>query len=284
MASRFVEVEPGVRLWVKDVGTGRPVVFLHGWPASHQMFEYQFNELPKHGVRCIGIDTRGFGHSDHPWDGYDYDRLADDVAEVIDAMTLTNVTLVGFSMGAATALRTVTRNGDDIERLVLMGGAVPRVTRSPDFPYGVDRSACDDLIRLAYRDRPKMLSEFAKQFFHQPDSLSPEFRGWFQRMCEEASGRATIACCELFRDADLRPDLYMVQVPTLVLHGSDDRICTLQTAEQTHAGINGSQLVVVPASGHGFFYEQRNRVNEELLKFMGLSAGVGPSATPIQPE
>lgn len=283
MASRFVEVEPGVRVWVKDVGEGRPMVFLHGWPASHRMFEYQFNELPKHGVRCLGIDTRGFGESDHPWGGYDYDRLADDVHAVLEAYSLRDVTLVGFSMGAATALRTASRFPNVVERLALLGAAAPRVTRADDFPFGVDRSACDELIRLAYRDRPRMLGKFAKMFFHAPEALSPEFRSWFQRLCEDASGRATIACCELFRDADLRPDLDTIECPTLVLHGGDDRVCTYEIAEQTHRGISGSQLVRVEAAGHGFFYEQRNRVNEELLKFMGLEAGVDASGEPIAP-
>lgn len=275
MTSRFVEVEPNVRLWVKDVGQGSPMVFLHGWPASHRMFEYQFNELPKHGVRCIGIDTRGFGHSDHPWDGFDYMRLSHDVAEVIDALELAKVTLVGFSQGGAIALRTAARYGDRVERLVLMGAATPSLTRRDNFEFGLERSECDELIRQAYRDRPRMISTFARRLFHQPNSLSPEFTAWFQRLCEEASGHATIACCELLRDADLRFDLGEVKCPTLVLHGANDRVCPFELAEQTHASIAGSTLVQVDAAGHGFFYEQRNRVNEELLKFVGVDAGLG---------
>lgn len=284
MASRYVEVEPSVRLWVKDIGQGHPMVFLHGWPASHRMFEYQFNELPKHGVRCIGVDTRGFGHSDHPWDGYDYTRLSLDVVKVLDALDLPKVTLVGFSQGGAIALRTAAQFGERIERLVLLAAAAPSVTRRDDFEYGIERKACDDLIRLAYRDRPKMISTFSRQMFHQPNSLSPEFTAWFQGICEQASGHATIACCELFRDADLRLDLDRVKSPTLIVHGASDRICTFELAEQTNRGITGSTLVQVDAAGHGFFYEQRNRVNEELLKFVGVDTGVGLAGQTSSPS
>lgn len=277
--ARKVEVEPGVRLWVEDIGKGQPMVFLHGWPASHRMFESQFNELPKHGIRCIGIDTRGFGWSERPWDGYTYDRLADDVKAVLDAYDLNDVTLVGMSMGGAIALRTVTRHGGArIRQLALLGAAVPSLTRRPDFPYGIERSACDDLITLAYRDRPKMVKTFGDIFFHEPEALSPEYREWFQDLCEEASGRATIAACECFRDSDLRPDLAAVKVPTLILHGKEDKICPYALAEQTNAGIAGSRLVGVEGAGHGFCYEQRNLVNDELIRFAGAAAQAGRKA------
>jgi non-heme chloroperoxidase len=274
--SRFIEVEPGVRLWVEDVGAGAPMVFVHGWPASSSMFEYQFTELPKHGVRCLGIDARGFGRSDRPWGGYTYDRLAEDVGAVLEAFDLSDVTLVGFSMGGATAVRCVSRFGNSrIGRLALLGAAVPSVTRRGDFPHGIDREACDVLIRMAYRDRPKMIAQFAKSFFHNPQALSTEFKHWFEGLCHQAAGWSTIRCCELFRDADLRDDLSAVRVPTLILHGDSDQVCRFELAEQTQARITGSRLVAIGNAGHGFFYEHRHRVNEELLRFAGVPAQVG---------
>ncbi len=276
LGSRHIEVEPGVRVWVEDVGAGAPMVLLHGWPASSSMFEYQLVELPKHGVRCIAPDTRGFGRSDWPWDGYTYDRLADDVGAVLDAFDLKDVTLVGFSMGGATAVRCARRLGSArIARLALLGAAVPSVTRRDDFPYGIDREACDELIRLAYRDRPKMIARFSASFFHDQQALSIEFRHWFEGLCHQAAGWATIRCCELFRDADLREDLSAIRVPTLILHGDSDQVCRFDLAEQTQARIPGARLVSIGNAGHGFFYEHRHRVNEELLGFAGLPAQLG---------
>lgn len=274
--SRWVEVEPGVRIWAKDIGDGQPLVLLHGWPASHQMFEYQLDVLPAHGIRCIALDTRGFGDSDRPWDGYTYDRLADDLAAVLDDFGIEHATLAGFSMGGATALRYMAKHGRRVDRLVLLGAAAPSVTQRKDFPYGIPRAGCDQLIELAYRDRPTMIDEFAKMFFHRIDALSPSFKDWFAGLCREGSGHATIKCCELFRDADLRPDLARIQVPTLILHGDSDRICTYDLAEQLHAGIKGSKLVTVDDAGHGFFYEKRDRINEELRAFMGTAAKARP--------
>lgn len=99
--SHKIKSVSGVNISVEDIGTGKPIVFIHGWPVNHKMFEYQFTELPKHGYRCVGIDLRGFGDSDKPWDGYQYDTMADDVKAVLDTLNLQNVTLVGFSMGGA---------------------------------------------------------------------------------------------------------------------------------------------------------------------------------------
>ena len=114
----------GVNINVEDIGTGTPIVFIHGWALNHNMFEYQFTELPKHGYRCIGIDLRGFGDSDKPWDGYNYDTMTDDVRAVFDTLNLDNATLVGFSMGGAIAVHYMSRHqGFGISKLVLIGAA-----------------------------------------------------------------------------------------------------------------------------------------------------------------
>src|SRR5258708_27899316 len=127
--ARMIQVEPNVRLNVEDIGSGRPVVFIHGWPLSQQMFEYQFDHLPRHGYRCVSFDLRGFGASDKPWDGYTYDRLADDLRIVLDALDLQDVALAGFSMGGAVAVRYMSRHGGArISQLALLGAAAPCFT------------------------------------------------------------------------------------------------------------------------------------------------------------
>ena len=143
------------------------------------MFEYQFTELPKHGYRCIGIDLRGFGDSDKPWDGYNYDTMTDDLRAVLDTLNVDNATLAGFSMGGAIAIHYMSRHqGFGISKLVLMGAATPCFTKRDDFPYGIDKSVVDDLIHQTYEDRPTMLKNFSEIFFANPQKLSAEFKIW----------------------------------------------------------------------------------------------------------
>ena len=260
----------GVGINVGDIGSGKPVVFIHGWPVNHNMFEYQFTELPKHGYRCIGIDLRGFGDSDKPWEGYNYDTMADDVKAVLDTLNLQDVTLVGFSMGGSISIRYMSRHqGARIKKLALLGAASPCFTKREDFPYGIDKSAVDDLIRQTYKDRPSMLRNFSEIFFAAPEKLSAEFKIWNLSLGLAASAHATIQCAIELRDADLRKDLASIHVPTLILHGADDRICLFDLAKVMHESIKGSQLVQIEKAGHGFYFEERERINSELIKFIG---------------
>lgn len=135
----YIKVEPDVKVYVEDLNEeGRnTIVFLHGWPGSHKLFEYQFNILPKMGYRCIGIDQRGFGESDKPCRGYDYDRLADDVRRVVEVLNLKNFTLLGHSTGGAIAIRYMSRyDNDKVSKLVLCAAAAPSLIQRSYFPHG----------------------------------------------------------------------------------------------------------------------------------------------------
>jgi non-heme chloroperoxidase len=267
--SRKIESFDYVKINVQDVGTGKPVVFLHGWPVNHNMFEYQFNELPKHGYRCIGIDLRGYGESDKPWDGYTYDTLADDVKFVLDALDLHDVTLAGFSMGGAIAIHYMARHqGARVAKLALLGAAAPVFTQREDFPYGLPKAAVDGLIEGTYADRPAMLKQFSQLFFFAPEKLSPEFNLWNLSLGLAASARATIQCAIELRDADLRQDLASIEVPTAILHGIEDKICLFDLAKVLHENIRGSVLIPFRHAGHGFYYEQREKFNTELMRFI----------------
>lgn len=237
--SNKIETTNGVNINVEDLGgTGNPVVFIHGWPVNYNMFEYQFIELPKHGYRCIGIDLRGFGDSDKPWDGYNYDTMADDVKVVLDTLNIENATLVGFSMGGAISIHYMARhNGAHIKKLALLAAAAPCFTKRPDFPHGLDKSAVDGLIQQTYADRPSMLKNFSQLFFQHPEKLSAEFNMWNLSLGLAASAYATIHCAVELRDADLRKDLADIQVPTLILHGTDDRVCLFDLAKKMNEGI-----------------------------------------------
>lgn len=265
----YVEVEKDIRVFVEDVNpnAGQPVLFLHGWPVSHNMFEYQFDQLPKHGFRCIGMDQRGFGKSDRPWHGYSYDRLADDVHAVISALRLENLALVGHSTGGAIAVRYMARySGDRVAKLALVSSATPSVIRRVDYPFGFTVTQVSALIEQIYADRPKAVSDFGRMFFAR--AVSEEFRNWFNGLAWEASGHATAMIPVSWVEEDLRSDLLQIHAPTGVFHGVFDEIIPFQSALMTHQAIKGSQLFPFERSGHGVFYDELERFNSCLVAFL----------------
>jgi non-heme chloroperoxidase len=264
----YIEVDANTKLYVEDVGTGKPVVFIHGWPVNHKMFEYQFSQLPKHGFRCIGIDLRGFGQSDKPWCDYTYDQFADDVRQVLDALDLKDVTLCGFSMGGAIAIRYMAKYAAHrVKKLVLMGAAAPVFTQRPDYPYGFKAANVDGLIDQCYQDRAKMLENFGNIFFYDTKKLSQKLQDWFHSLGMQALPHATVMSAIQLRDQDLRGDLASITVPTLIMQGKEDKICPFAFAEQLQQGIKHAELVVFEKSGHGLFWDEQAKFNAELIRF-----------------
>lgn len=266
----YVRVEPNVKIYVEDLNPegDRTILFLHGWPGSHKLFEYQFDRLPKMGYRCIGIDSRGFGDSDKPWSGYDYDRLSDDVRCVVEALELKDITLGGHSTGGAVAIRYVARhNGYGVSKLALFAAAAPSLIKRPYFPHGVSEEIVNQIIRDTYNDRPKMLRGFGDMFFFQ--HITEPFSDWFFKLGLEAAGWATafIAATWLGEES-LFSDLGKINIPTLILHGIHDKVCLFPLAEAQKQGIRNSRLVPFEFSGHGLFYDQRDKFNKELVQFI----------------
>jgi len=266
--AEYIEVEPNVKLHISDGGEGRPIVLIHGWPLSDEMFEYQYNDLIKNKFRVIGITLRGFGKSDKPYGNYNYDVHALDIKRVLDILEINDAVLVGFSMGGAIAVRYVSvYNGAHVSKLVLAGAAVPLWTQREDFPYNLNQSSVDDLIILNYNDRPKLLSNFAKIFSATPTSLNKGIGNWLHGISLSASSNATAQCLVALRDTDLREEMAKIKMPTLILHGRKDKICSFALAEQMNAGIAHAQLVVFEKSGHSLFLEETQKFNLELIKF-----------------
>lgn len=261
----YVEVERGVKIYVEDIGTGQPVLLLHGWPVDHRMYEYQTSQLPKYGYRCITMDIRGFGKSDAPWHGYDYDRLADDVLAVIRSLCLdSDVTLAGFSMGGAIAIRYMSRHaGYKVNKLLLFGAAAPSFTKRPGFPYGMTAEQVNAFIEQTNNNRPDMLEGFGTIFFAKP--VTPSFAHWFQSLGLAATSHGTSACLVSLRDEDLSNDLAAIQTPTYIFHGVLDQVCPFPFAIEMHKGIRNSQLIRFDDSGHGLFYDQLDAFNRCLL-------------------
>jgi pimeloyl-ACP methyl ester carboxylesterase len=268
--AEYIEVEPNVRLHITDAGEGRPIILIHGWPLSDEMYEYQYNDLINAGFRAIGITLRGFGKSDKPYGTYNYDVHASDIKKVLNKLDIKNAVLGGFSMGGSIAVRFAARdNGTHISKLALFGAAAPIWTQRDDFKFNLPKSAVDDLIALNYKDRPKLLSNFAKIFSADETSLNEGIGAWLTGINLSASSYATAQCLIALRDTDLRADLAEITIPTLIMHGKKDKICSFDLAEQMKARILNSHLVVFENSGHSLFLEETQKFNSELIKFAG---------------
>jgi non-heme chloroperoxidase len=266
--SDYIEVEPNVRLHMTDAGEGRPVVLIHGWPLSNEMYKYQYHALIKNNFRAIGITLRGFGKSDKPNGNYDYNIHALDIKTVLSTLDIKDAVLVGFSMGGSIAIRYVSKyNGAHVSKLALCGAAAPLWTQRDDFKYNLPKSEVDDIIELSYKNRPKFLSDFAKIFSATETSLNESIGSWLNGICLSASSYATAQCLIALRDTDLRSDLEKISIPTLIMHGKKDKICSFDLAGQMKLGLPNSNLVIFEKSGHSMFLDETDKFNSELIKF-----------------
>ncbi len=265
----YITVEPDVYVYAEDINPrgGRTIVFLHGWPGDHTLFEYQYNQLPKLGFRCVGLDMRGFGKSSKPWSGYDYDRLSDDVRAVVDALQLNNFILGGHSTGGAIAVRYMARHhGHGVSKLALFAAAAPSLIQRPYFPQGRPRQAVLDIIQGTYRDRPAMLKEFGSMIFH--NYTSGALSDWIFQLGLQAASWATAAVANTWLgEEELFADLEKIQVPTLILHGYEDLVCPFPLAIAQRDAIKNSKLVALESCGHFLFIDRMEKFNEELVRF-----------------
>ncbi len=266
----FVNVEPDVKMYVEDINPGgdKTILLVHGWPGNHNLFEYQYNQLPKHGIRCIGVDCRGFGKSDRPWTGYDYDRLSDDIRKVVDALQLRDFALGGHSTGGAIVVRYMARHkGYGVSKLGLFAAAAPSLIRRPFFPHGLKRQEVLDLIEGTYTDRPKMLKGFGKKIFF--NAVTPGISDWIFDLGLQASSWATAKVADTWLgEEELFEDLKKIEVPTLILHGFNDQVCLFPLALAQKESIRDAKLVPFKNCGHFLFYDQRERFTKELIQFM----------------
>lgn len=265
----YIETDDKVKIYVEDLNPSgnKTILFLHGWPGSHHLFEYQFDQLPKSGYRCIGIDTRGFGNSDKPFYGYDYDRLADDVREVIDTLGLQEITLAGHSTGGAIAIRYIARHqGFGVSKLALFAAAAPSLIKRQDFPYGLDPDVVTKIINGTNTDRPQMLQDFGNIFFFQHTSHA--FSQWFFHVGLEAAGWATAAIANTWVNEVLYSDLEEINVPTLIIHGIHDKVVPFELGQIQNENISNSKLIPFEFSGHGTFYDQKDEFNQALMEFV----------------
>lgn len=268
----YIDTPDGAKLFTLDWGAGPPVVLIHGWPLSSDMWEYQMAELPHRGMRCIAYDRRGFGRSSKTWSGHDYDTFADDLKAVLDGLDVNDVTLVGFSMGGGEVVRYMSRHGGArVGKVVLVSSIAPYLLQTPNNPNGVKRSVFDDIIENLSKDRPNFLATFAKQFYGAGIlnfSISQELLDWTMVVAMMASPKATKDCVRAFSETDLRSEMAAIRVPTLVIHGSSDDIVPIDaTGREAARMISGARLEVYSGSPHGLFFTDKDRLNADLTSF-----------------
>ncbi|HEY9664300.1 MAG TPA: alpha/beta hydrolase, partial [Allocoleopsis sp.] len=266
-------MQDGTTLFFQDWGTGKPIVFVHGWVLGAAMWEYQMITLSLQGLRCIAYDKRGCGRSSQPRDGYDFDTLADDLATLIEQLDLQDVTLVAHSMGGGEVARYLSRYGTSrIERAVLISSITPFLYRTDDNPDGFDPRSCEQAIAYLQQDRPHYFTAMAPGFLGDElphASVSPEMTQWLVNLALQASPRAAIQMMQAQSETDFRGDMSAFTVPTLIIHGDRDRGTPIAlTGQKTAAAIPGSQLKVYENAAHGLFITHKDRLNRDLLTFI----------------
>lgn len=263
-----------VRLHVQDSGgQGRPVILIHGWPLSGESWKAQIPALTAAGFRVIAYDRRGFGRSDTPADGFDYDTLTDDLAGLIHDMALTNVSLVGFSMGGGEVARYVGNYGESgIHSVVFAAAVPPYLMKSEDNPHGpLTEEKAREFETALRADRDAFFDGFTKDFFTANGKLmvSDQDRREALALCKQSDPAAALGCMKAWATTDFRADLPRITVPALVLHGDADATVPFEgSGARTHAMVKGSALKVVPGGPHGLNVSHASEFNAALVTFL----------------
>ncbi|MBC3942480.1 alpha/beta fold hydrolase [Sphingomonas albertensis] len=271
----YVKTRDGTDIYVKDWGTGRPVVLTHGWPLNADSWDAQAMALAHAGFRVIAYDRRGFGRSGQPWTGYDYDTLTDDLADVMEATGAnTDATIVGFSMGGGEIARYMSRyDGKGVVAAGLIASVVPYMLKTDDNPHGVDGETLATIGAGIEDDRPAFFKTFLQQFFGVGFITSPvsdEVVDWAWGLAMQAGLHPTLECAKAFGHTDFRADLAAFRVPTLIVHGTSDKTVPIDATGRAAAkGIAGSQLVEYDGAPHGLTVTESNRFTNDLLTFLG---------------
>lgn len=272
----YIKTRDGTDLYVKDWGSGRPVVLIHGWPLNADMWDAQAMALAEHGFRAIAYDRRGFGRSGQPWSGYEYDTLADDLADVMkETGADQDATIVGFSMGGGEVARYMSRHaGKGVVATALVSSVVPYMLQTDDNPDGVPKETFDRIKDGIRQDRAKFFRHtfvpgfFGVGFIAHP--VSDDVLDMATATALQAGLKPTLACVDAFGMTDFRGDLAAFRVPTLIIHGTGDQTVPIDCSGRAAAsGIAGSQLVEYDGEPHGLNVTASDRLTKDLLTFLG---------------
>jgi non-heme chloroperoxidase len=270
-----VGVENGadIDLFYEDHGTGAPVVLIHGYPLNGRSWERQERALLEAGYRVISYDRRGYGQSSQPTVGYDYDTFAADLKALLDHLRLSDVVLVGFSMGTGEVTRYLSRYGSArVSKAVLLGAIPPFLLKTDDNPEGVEPAVFDGLQAAILADRYAFFQDFFDNFYnvdtYAGTRISDQARQASFTVAAASSAYATHACVDSWL-TDFRADLPAIDVPTLVMHGTDDRILPIDaTANRLPGLIKDMRYIRVDGGPHNIGWTHPEEVNPALLNFL----------------
>jgi len=268
-----ITTKDGTELYYRDWGTGKPVVFSHGWPLTGDAFEDQMFFLASRGYRCIAHDRRGHGRSSQPWQGNDLDTYADDLAALVEKLDLRDAVHVGHSTGGGEVARYIGRHGTRrVAKAVLIGAIPPLTLKTPGNPGGLPIEVFDQLRAAVAADRSQFWKDLSMQFYgyNRPGAkISEGVREsfWLQGML--AGFPAAYFCIKAFSETDTTEDLKKFDVPTLILHGDDDQIVPIGASAMLSSKIvKNATLKVYKGAPHGMCTTLKDRVNADLLEFI----------------
>ena len=269
----FLTTRDGTAIRYKELGEGRPIILIHGWPLSADSWDPIMIALKNAGMRAIAYDRRGFGQSDHAGQGYDYDTFSDDLSDLIGHLNLkADIGLVGFSMGGGEVARYLSRHvGTAVSAVALISSVVPYMLKSEDNPQGVPQSTFDEMTKGMATDHRHFFTSFFKDFYGDGwvrSAVSQEEKDWAWMTAMHAAKWAIMASANAFATTDFRPDLAHFKVPTLVVHGTEDRTVPIEaTARQVVARVPEAQLIEYAGEAHGIFATQTERLSADLVRF-----------------
>jgi non-heme chloroperoxidase len=268
-----IKTRDGTELYAKMWGSGRPVVLMHGWPLSADSWDEQAMAIADAGMMAISYDRRGFGRSEQPWSGYDYDTLSDDLADVMKACDASDAAIVGFSMAGGEVARYMSRHkGKSVKQAALISSVVPFMLKTADNPHGTPQSAFDGMADGMKADRAHFFASFFKDFYGVgmfDKAVSDEVLDRSCQISMMAGLKPTLACAGAFSSTDFRPDLAAFKVPTLIIHGTADKTVPIEaSARAAAAGIKQSTLIEYDGAPHGLFATHKDRLTKDLLAFL----------------
>ena len=268
-----ITTRDGTEIYYKDWGTGKPVVFSHGWPLSADAWESQMVYLASNGYRCIAHDRRGHGRSSQPWNGNDMDTYADDLSELIESLDLNSATLVGHSTGGGEVARYIGRHGTRrVARAVLLGAVTPLRLKTTANPGGTPIEVFDGIRAGVAADRSQFFKDLTTKFYGANRPGAKVSQGvcdafWLQAM--QGGLKNELDCIKAFSETDFTADLSKFDVPTLIIHGDDDQIVPIDTtARATAKLIKNATLKVYPGGPHGLADTHKDKLNADLLAFL----------------
>jgi non-heme chloroperoxidase len=270
----YITTADGTRIFYKDWGSGRPVVFSHGWPLTSDAWDPQLKLVADAGYRAIAHDRRGGGRSSQPWQGNDLTTYAEDLAQLLEQLDLRDVVLVGHSTGGGEVTRYMGLHGTDrVRKAVLLGAIPPLMLQTDSNPEGQPRSVFDAIRDGVAHDRSQFYKDLSAPFYGANRDGSTVSQGkrdefWLQSMT--VGIKSAYDCVKAFSETDLTEDLRAVDVPTLIVHGDDDQIVPIQAAARKSIDlVKDGELKVHPGAPHGLVGDHERQFDAELLEFLG---------------